>query len=102
MRARAVKRQPQRPERQSSVPQQPREVLHVPPEPWQQRLVVGAGEHEYPLTQHAGAAAPGVHTDDSARLHGGVRQVPDWHVRMPQHWELAVHACPDGRQQRPP
>jgi hypothetical protein len=36
----------QRPERQSSVPQQPREVVQLAPAPRQQRLVVGVGAQE--------------------------------------------------------
>lgn len=86
---------------QRSAPQHPRLDAQVPPVAWQHRFVVGAPAHVYPLTQHPGAAAPGVHVVDSVSEHTGVRQVPDWHVRPVQHSLLVAHAAPDGSQQRP-
>ena len=79
-----------------SAPQHPSEVVHAPPDGRQQRLFDGEGRQLRASAQQFGAAAPGVHSDDSVSVHVGARHVPDWHVRPVQHWVLTVHAVPDG------
>lgn len=93
-----------RPETQSSVPQQPEEVVHAPPALLQQRLVPTTSAHDRPAAQQFGAAPPAVHAAASASEHAAViaRQTPDWQVVPAQQSVLARQVAPAGLQQRPP
>lgn len=75
----------QRPAVQSSVPQQPSELVHAPPALRQQRLVPTTSWHTRPSAQQLGALPPTEHVAASASPQvAGAWQRPETQSSVPQ------------------
>ena len=91
----------QRPLTQSSVPQQPSELVHDPPAALQHRFVPTTSWQARPPAQQLGAAAPTVHVAASARPQvAAAWQRPLTQSSDPQQPAEVVHAPPVLLQQR--
>lgn len=90
-----------RPASHRALPQHPVGPVQSPPGVAQHRLTPATAEHPLGLAQHPGAAAPGVQLDASPKVHGAVRQSPDWQLSPAQQSALAAHRPLADWQHRP-